>query len=192
MLNKSIVVIMDLEYTAWTGSQENDWGRAGEYKEIVEIGAVKVDTKGGYREISSYSQLVKPKLNPVLSDYFIDLTGISQDMLIKDGVAFGEAHQTFVSFVSDDAAEILSYGGDGNVFLANCDINNISPHFIPNMFVNIYPKLRNQLNLGSRKIFSGELPSFVGLNNSQTTHRALDDARAIALTLAHLSQQATL
>ena len=36
-------VIFDLEYTTWQGAQDRHWMGDGEYKEIIEIGALKIN-----------------------------------------------------------------------------------------------------------------------------------------------------
>ena len=36
-------IVYDLEFTAWEGSMSHRWLLPGEFKEVVQIGAVKVD-----------------------------------------------------------------------------------------------------------------------------------------------------
>jgi len=59
-------VIADLEYTSWEGALERGWDRPGEFREIVQIGAVKVQRSDSLRESDSFMVLVAPTLNPVL------------------------------------------------------------------------------------------------------------------------------
>ena len=68
------VVIFDTEYTTWEGAMERNWSGPGEYKEIVEIGAVLVETDN-FSEVDTFSAYVKPVKNPKLSELFINLTG---------------------------------------------------------------------------------------------------------------------
>ena len=74
------VVIFDLEFTAWEGSMESRWMRPGELTEIVQIGAVKLDA-ASLKEVDAFEMLVKPRVNPVLSDYLVSLTGIGNRQL---------------------------------------------------------------------------------------------------------------
>ena len=67
-------VVFDLEFTAWEGSMANRWSRPGEFTELVQIGAVRVDARTFAVE-AEMDVLVKPRLNPVLSEYFVQLTG---------------------------------------------------------------------------------------------------------------------
>jgi hypothetical protein len=66
-------VIADCEYTTWPGALESGWKGANQHREIVQIGAVRLDAQ--YRELASMALLVKPKINPVLSGLFCTLTG---------------------------------------------------------------------------------------------------------------------
>ena len=38
-------IILDTEYTSWKGSQERNWSRKNEYKELVQIAAIKIKKK---------------------------------------------------------------------------------------------------------------------------------------------------
>ena len=67
-------VVFDLEFTAWEGSVAHRWSRPGEFTELVQIGAVLVDAQTFTVE-REMDLLVKPRLNPVLSDYLVQLTG---------------------------------------------------------------------------------------------------------------------
>ena len=70
-----VIAVFDLEWTTWEGAQARNWSGPGEEREIVEIGAVKLDGRNSLREISAFDMLVRPRLNPLLSDYFTGLTG---------------------------------------------------------------------------------------------------------------------
>ena len=70
------VVIFDLEYTAWEGSLGRDWSLEDEHREIVQIGAVRLEADT-LDELDALECLVRPVMNPVLSDYFAALTGIT-------------------------------------------------------------------------------------------------------------------
>ena len=78
------VVIFDLEFTAWEGSMESRWTRPGELTEVVQIGAVKLDA-ASLKEVDAFEMLVKPRVNPILSDYLVALTGIDNKQLAARG-----------------------------------------------------------------------------------------------------------
>ena len=73
------IVIFDTEFTAWEGSMQRQWSLDWEHREIIQIAAVKVElTLSGAQVVSSFNTLVKTVINPTLSDYIIQLTGIEQ------------------------------------------------------------------------------------------------------------------
>lgn len=91
------------------------WMAPGEFKEIVQIGAVKVSDK--FEPIESLDILVRPRLNSVLSDYLRKLTGITNDAIAERGVDFAEAWCRFASFVGP--LHIIAFGRDDLVIRDN-------------------------------------------------------------------------
>ena len=74
------VVIFDIECTTWEGAAARDWSGPGEHRELVQLGAVLVETDR-FAEKAAFSMLAKPRINPVLSKYFINLTQITQEQV---------------------------------------------------------------------------------------------------------------
>ncbi|HJO97979.1 MAG TPA: hypothetical protein QF891_08275, partial [Rhodospirillales bacterium] len=48
------VVVLDMEWTAWEGSRARRWGAPDEYREVVQIGAVKLDGGDALGERDSF------------------------------------------------------------------------------------------------------------------------------------------
>ena len=115
------MVVFDTEFTTWQGAMERNWSGAGEKREIIQIGALLLD--GSFREIARFERLVKPVFNPELSDYCVNLTGIKQERLEKEGVGFATALLEFREFVGPRTA--WSYGRDCDVLAENCDWRGI-------------------------------------------------------------------
>src|ERR1700689_2335462 len=90
------LTVFDLEFTAWECSMASHWLKPGELKEVVQIGAVQLDRD--FRILDELEILVRPRINPTLSDYFENLTGIGNALLAMKGVDFGDAYCRFVSF----------------------------------------------------------------------------------------------
>ncbi len=42
MTAPGIIAVLDLEWTAWEGSQESGWAGPGEKREIIQIGAIRL------------------------------------------------------------------------------------------------------------------------------------------------------
>ena len=92
-------VIFDTEYTSWKGCLENGWhGRLK--KEIVQVAALKISED--LEVTASFEALCKPFVNPVLSDYFTDLTHITNEQIAKHGKPFGKVYEAFADFAGSN------------------------------------------------------------------------------------------
>ena len=67
---------LDTEYTSWEGSFERNWSYEWETKEIVQVGISFLDDN--YDIDKTTCIYLKPLINNNLSEYFKNLTGISQ------------------------------------------------------------------------------------------------------------------
>jgi len=108
-------VVYDLEFTAWEGSMARKWLAPGEFKEVVQIGAVKVTAD--FSTIEKFDCVVRPQVNPVLSGYFETLTGITNVTISERGVDFEEAFASFVAFAGP--LPIIAFGRDDLVLQDN-------------------------------------------------------------------------
>ena len=116
-------VIYDLEYTTWSGANERSWSGKDEYREIIRIGAISINLDS-LQEIEALDVFVKPSANPVLSDYCVKLTDITNEQIQAEGIAFHEALHKFVDFVGK--RNIFSCGLDILVIVENLRLNNIA------------------------------------------------------------------
>ena len=103
------ITIFDLEFTAWECSMARYWLVPGEFKEVVQIGAVRLETES-LAVTASFDCLVKPRVNGVLSDYFQRLTGITNARLAKECVDFETAYRRFIAFAG--GGTIAAFGHD--------------------------------------------------------------------------------
>lgn len=116
-------VIFDTEYTTWKNAQENRWLGEGEFKEIIQIGALLVD----FPRLTVLDELIltiRPKINPVLSEYCKRLLGVSQEE-IDNGITFQEALQHFLDFCGQHL--VVSYGNDLGVIAENLILTKSDP-----------------------------------------------------------------
>jgi len=186
------IVIFDTEFTAWQGSNDRNWSLDWEHREVIQIAAVKVElTQKGAQVISSFNTLVKPSINPTLSDYIIELTGIEQHVLDEMGVDYPAALQQMYLFSQQGNFPCYSWGNDKNVLIDNCLLNAIDmPHF-PAGFYNLNSTIRNA-NIDGAHLCSGELANHLGLDLQGHVHNALYDVRSIALALNYWVNQGLL
>lgn len=181
------LVVWDTEFTAWPGSQERGWTAPGEHRELVQIGAVALDATADLKEIATFERIIQPKINPRLSDYFVDLTGITQERVDREGVPFPGALDGFAGFVNRWSGGIGSFGRDDIVLDENCALHGIALPVARHRFQDLRPAL--EAAISQKGMMSSELPRFVGLPVPAQAHDALADARAIASVLRHYRRE---
>lgn len=178
------LVFYDLEMTAWPGSQERDWSEDWEHREIIQIGAVRVRDDAALTEVDRMLCHVTPTINPVLSDYIVELTGIEQAAIETEGFEFEEALTVFLEFCAG-ARAVLAYGEDRSIVAENCALNGLPP---PNLaqFDSIKGHLAVRMGTEFGESTSHELPTLMGLEPTGRAHDAMDDADCVASTLRAL------
>ena len=122
--------------------------------------------------------LVKPSINPILSQYFIKLTGIEQNLVDKSNNNFQIALKVLKKFLND-ASIILCNGNDGEVLRENCILNQIKVPEWANDFYNFRPYMSEMSGINPINFTSSDLPKLVGLSKSKKPHTGLDDCKSI-------------
>lgn len=175
-------IVFDLEFTAWIGSMEHRWLRPGEFREVVQIGAVKIDTET-FAEIGVFDMLIKPRLNPVLSPYLENLTGITNAAVAERGVDFLEAYRAFVRFAG--GATLVAFGRDDLVLTDNLALygSQNEPPLPP--YINIVPWLVDA-GIDPRGLHACDIAEATGAKFEGRRHDALDDARSVAVGIKTL------
>jgi inhibitor of KinA sporulation pathway (predicted exonuclease) len=167
-------VIYDFEFTAWDGSMARRWLAPGEYKEIVQIGAVKV--AADFSPLETFDCLVRPRLNPVLSDYLETLTGITNDAVAARGVDFAEAYERFVSFAG--ALPVIAFGRDDLVLSENIRLYGLARPPMAKM-VDIRPWLIDN-DVDVCGLHACDVGPAAGVPFEGQIHNALADALSVA------------
>jgi 3'-5' exoribonuclease 1 len=146
------------------------------FHEIIEIGAVRYDDHGF--ETGRFSTLVRPIINPSLTSFCSELTGISQTDVNKADL-FPRVMEDFYQWCSHlqegDDFVLCSWGSfDKRVMLSNSKAHEYESEWI-NQHINL--KLQYQMLVKS-KIPIGLNKGLIreGLEFQGTPHRALDDA----------------
>jgi inhibitor of KinA sporulation pathway (predicted exonuclease) len=180
---QGLIAIMDLEFTSWEGSLARNWSEPWEWREIVQIGALMVDATD-FSPRLEFEALVKPQRNPVLSDYFQNLTGIRQTDVDANGKSFPEALSALVAFLA--AAQIVMFNGyDGQILQENCAFHSIKFPLDPKRMFDFRPLLANTLSLPHNALTSSGLPKIAGIAVNGRAHNGLYDCHAIASSLGH-------
>lgn len=177
-------VIFDTEFTAWEGAMERGWNEPGEYREIVQIGAILIDTET-FEEKDHLLIYVKPIKNPQLSDYFIKLTGITQNEVDEKGVSLDEALEELHNFAHDH--DLYSFGSDEEVVEENCNLLNISFPFDIKKFHDIRDTFKSH-GISTEGYMSSTIVQAFGEESKHTGHDGLNDTRTILDALRLLAK----
>ena len=170
-------VMFDTEFTAWEGSMANRWLEPGEFRELVQIGAVKIDAVS-LATVAEFEILIRPRFNPVLSDYFVKLTGITNEALKRCGADYREAYDRFIEFVGDDT--MAAFGRDDLVLLENLQLYGITDAPPLPRHRNIVEWLRAQ-GIRTSGLHACDVAEACGASFKGRKHDALDDARSLAM-----------
>lgn len=171
--------------TAWEGALARNWTGPNEFREVVQIGAVRLEVES-LEEVASFDVLIRPIRNPILSDYLVALTGISNERLAQEGISFEEGYGAFLAFCG--GANPWAYGGDAGILTENVSLHGLEGQLPPCGGGDIMPGLQ-RAGLQLEGINSGKLATFVGAAWNGREHDGLDDARSIAAALRTLVER---
>lgn len=179
-------VLLDTEYTAWEGSQVRKWSGPNEYREIIQVGMIRVVDSVEAAALKIY---VKPVKNPILSDYIKDLTHITQEEVKTQGVSLESCVQQTTEFLGTDPA--YSYGLDEVVIKENCDLIGI-PYPLPlgriaDIRELLFPALK-EINVDPTGYTSGTLIEAFGTATKRGAHDAVNDMRNLFDAITIISQ----
>ena len=176
------ITVFDLEYTAWECSMARHWLEPGQYKEVVQIGAVKLDGRT-LAVVGEFDLLVKPRINPVLSPYFETLTGITNKEVAARGVDFAQAYARFADFAGD--GPIMAFGHDEWILEENLRLYGIADYRALPRFADLRTWFA-ACNVDPRGMLSCEIAPSLGLKVGGRAHNALDDARSMAASMEEM------
>ncbi|HEY4523234.1 MAG TPA: 3'-5' exonuclease [Candidatus Paceibacterota bacterium] len=179
-------VLFDTEYTAWEGSMERKWSNPGEYREVIQFGAVKMNLETLVEECA-FSMLVRPVKNPELSAYITTLTGITQEDVDTKGVPLAQAMSGFAEFIGE--LTVFSYGHDAAIVEENCRLIGIPYPFKHEQFLDIRPvidPLLEELGIDPTPYTSGTLIQAFNTAPGARAHDAVNDMRNLLDVLREL------
>ena len=166
--NAMYFVIFDLEATCWEGNT------LGRQQEIIEIGALICNLYGD--QVAGFKQFVRPVMNPGLSFYCTQLTGITQADVDR-ARPFGRIGAAFEEWIYQHADEFVlcSWGGkDLELLESDCYRHGMDTDWLGN-YIDLkeqYHKIKGiHRKRGLRKSLAKE-----GLDFEGDHHRAYDDA----------------
>jgi inhibitor of KinA sporulation pathway (predicted exonuclease) len=171
------LLIVDLEATCW----ENRVIPPNQTQEVIEIGICALNLKT-HDIADKQSLLIRPILSTI-SPFCTRLTGITAEMIAKDGIAFSEACERLVKDYDAPNTIWASWGSfDHNLMTRQCKRTRI-PFPFHKKYINL--KRLFQQTYG-RRLPMNEALSALGLTLEGAHHRGADDAYNIARLLVAL------
>lgn len=185
-----MICVVDLEATCWDAASALP-GVAGAThvepeSEIIEIGAVMVDES--YERVSEFDVICRPVKHPILSDFCVELTGITQGM-VECGHDLAATLRKFGQWIhafAEHGAVLASWGVyDRNMLLDSCYATGVWYPF-DSRHMNVKNYVADKLGLAKPTGLSKSLRK-AGLWPEGREHRGIDDAKNTARLLKHVT-----
>lgn len=134
--------------------------------------------------MDTFDTHVQPALNPTLSDYITNLTGITQHD-VAQAPHFEEALQKFHAFCEEGTLHCYCWGIDGEILALNCKLLQIPMPAFSNGFHDLKPYIHGA-GIDTDSVYSGELSQHLGLESNPQLHHAQNDTKSLFVSLRHL------
>ncbi|SRR5690554_3796863 len=164
-------ILFDIEATCWDGYHSNG------IQEIIELGAISYDRFG--EESGTFLEFVRPEINPRLSKYCMELTGITQNE-VDSAADFNTVYDDFEDWVRPDSDTWFVSWGDFDLAIMNasCERWNNGSSFIQN-------HLDLQVQYANLKLISPRTSLVHAIEMEEwefegVPHRAMPDTRNMA------------
>ncbi len=178
-----MAILIDFEATCWEKSERYKHT----YSEIIEICAIAVDSS--FEITNEFSELIKPALEPVLSEFCIKLTGISQQD-IDNSRSFNEVFRSFDDWIAnqkysnpkneDKSIKLIAWGNYDQILLRkNLFMNNYTGEVgkYYKRFNNLQAKFQKFMHISEGNCKLSKALSSIGETFEGKEHRGLDDAK---------------
>ncbi|KAL7844021.1 hypothetical protein SRHO_G00225600 [Serrasalmus rhombeus] len=160
--------------------------------EIIEFPMVLIDTHT-LEIVDCFQEYVKPELNPQLSDFCIELTGIAQEM-VDEADTFPRVFRRVVAWLQEKELgtkykyALLTDGSwDMSKFLyTQCRLSHIRYPKFARKWINIRKSYANYYKVARNKTKLSCMLENLGMKYEGRPHCGLDDSRNIARIAIHM------
>lgn len=184
-LTQTEVVIFDTEFTTWEGAMQRNWSGENEHRELVQIAAQKINLHTA-EVLRSFEVLVKPQINPELSEYFVELTHITQAQIETSGIIFAEAYQLFMDWAGGvkkySFSQTLDSASDMGVLQENIALYSL-PLSLDEAEFGTVTGVFQAVGIDTTQYNSGRLYQAFDLDLSGHQHNAMHDVDSIVASL---------
>ena len=172
-MKKIKYIIIDLECTCWDRHDP-----LKEQHETIEIGAVFLNKD--FKKIGQLQLYTMPKNNKTLSQYCIDLTGITPQVLTTKSISFPEAINKLKTFINLEEEPVFGSWGkfDQTQLIRDCYEWDIPYPFSKDNHINIKTEFMQKYN--KKKCGLQKACRILKLRFNGAPHCGLDDANMIA------------
>ena len=172
--SQAAYLVVDLEATC-----DQD-GLPRPQREIIEIGAVIVHGET-YEAMDEFQTFVRPVRHPVLTQYCLELTTITQEQ-VNGAPSFADAMKAFGAFIArNQNALFCSWGKyDARQLRQDCDYHGLDYPFGEHL--DLASSFRRKQGF-VRRLGLKESLKRAGIPMVGTQHRGIDDARSLAALL---------
>jgi 3'-5' exoribonuclease 1 len=145
--------------------------------EIIEIGAVKLNEN--LEIIDTFNEFIKPKLNPILTEFCKELTTINQSD-VDNADNFSKVVEGFKKWIGVGKEDYIlcSWGFyDKNQFINDCILNRVNDYWVMKhiSLKHQFAEIKDVRPCGMEKALN-----ILKLQLEGTHHRGIDDAKNIA------------
>ena len=136
--------------------------------------------------MSHFQSYVRPVKNPRLSEFFTELTGISQEIVDGEGLTYSEALNRFAEWAGESG--LYCWGVDLEIMKKNADLVDIAFPLQLERKVDVRSVFEAQ-GIATRDYNSSTIPKAFGEDPPPSAHDALNDARSIVQGLRALQRK---
>ena len=186
----SNLICLDLEFTCWENSRQDDWPDPQFPAEILQVGMAGFDLIQG-RCLAKFSAYVRPVLNPRMSNYCVNLLQISQNV-IDSSPTLPEVINQISSFVSDyrgDLTLVCAFGSDCKRFVDDAARHSRESPFTPFTCLNLQQEAAKVMGMTKELPEREPIKQHFQLPPSANRHDALDDALDVKILFDALIRQ---
>ena len=176
-LHGGTVILIDAEFTCWQDSLATGWSDPARAAEMLEVAMISYDAVN-QKELASFSSLVKPRLNPILSAYCLNILPIHQ-IEIDDAPEFEQVMAEITTWLSqhtDTDSPTAAWGkidrGHTAVQATRC---NIPDPFGDRRHIEVDELVKTALDIPT-KIEREDVRKALNTELIKGRHRALTDA----------------